>query len=178
MRTDPRWGAVRSSSPPKPIATLIARLFGKAAESLPHCLPLWTTFCQSLHRLNDSRVLWATQKPQRLVENATEIGVTEYGRGLLQRLHRVPTDTLIYDLQYRLRCRHCNRRDGFGIGILDTRRGATAAGRGRSGRSSPDRAESTAAVAGGSRCSPDRQAPIGGSPQAQRPSEGRSHDLR
>jgi hypothetical protein len=47
--------------------------------------------------------------------------ITEYGHGLLQRLHRVPSDTLIYDLQFRLRCRHCNRRDGFDIGILDTR---------------------------------------------------------
>ena len=33
----------------------------------------------------------------------------------------MPSDTLIYDLQFRLRCRHCNRRDGFDIGILDTR---------------------------------------------------------
>jgi hypothetical protein len=47
--------------------------------------------------------------------------MTEYGPGLLQRLHRIPSDTLIYDLQYRLRCQHCNRRDEFDIGILDTR---------------------------------------------------------
>lgn len=47
--------------------------------------------------------------------------MTEYAHGLLQRLHRLPSDTLIYDLQYRLRCQHCNRRDGFDIGILDTR---------------------------------------------------------
>lgn len=26
-----------------------------------------------------------------------------FGRGLMQRLHRVPSDTLIYDLQFRLR---------------------------------------------------------------------------
>ena len=47
--------------------------------------------------------------------------MTEYGPGLLQRLHRIPSDTLIYDLQVRLRCQHCNRRDGFDIGIIDTR---------------------------------------------------------
>jgi hypothetical protein len=47
--------------------------------------------------------------------------MTEYGPGLLQRLHRIPSSTLIYDLQYRLRCQQCNRRDGFDIGILDTR---------------------------------------------------------
>jgi hypothetical protein len=31
------------------------------------------------------------------------------------------SDTLIYDLQYRLRCRHCNRRSGFRIAIVDGR---------------------------------------------------------
>jgi hypothetical protein len=46
---------------------------------------------------------------------------TEYRRGYLQRRHRVPSDTLVFDLQYRLRCSHCNRRDGFWISILDER---------------------------------------------------------
>ena len=46
---------------------------------------------------------------------------TEYGRGFLQRNHRVPSDTLVYDLQYRLRCKHCNRTAGFEISILDDR---------------------------------------------------------
>lgn len=56
--------------------------------------------------------------------------ITEYGPGLLQRLHRIPSDTLIYDLQYRLRCQQCNRRDGFDIGIIDTRhRGDNSQGR-------------------------------------------------
>jgi hypothetical protein len=47
--------------------------------------------------------------------------VTEYGRGALQRQHRIPSDTLVYDLQFRLRCKHCNRIDGFGITIFDAR---------------------------------------------------------
>jgi hypothetical protein len=29
--------------------------------------------------------------------------------------------TLVYDLQYRLRCSQCNRREGFAIAILDSR---------------------------------------------------------
>jgi ribosomal protein L34 len=48
--------------------------------------------------------------------------VVEYAPGLLQRLYRVGSDLLVYDLQYRLRCRHCSRRSGFRIAV------ATAAG--------------------------------------------------
>lgn len=47
--------------------------------------------------------------------------VKEYGLGLLQRLHRLPSDTLIYDLQYQLRRQQCNRNAGFDIGIIDNR---------------------------------------------------------
>ena len=53
--------------------------------------------------------------------------ITEYARGLLQRLHRVRSDTLIYDLQFRLRRRHCNRTGDFDIGILDTRHRSNSA---------------------------------------------------
>jgi hypothetical protein len=49
---------------------------------------------------------------------------TEYRKGFLQRHQRVPSDTLVYDLQFRLRCTHCNRKTGFGISILDDRIGA------------------------------------------------------
>ena len=45
--------------------------------------------------------------------------IVEYRRGVLQRLHRFPSDTLVYDLQFRLRCRHCNRRSGFRIAVVD-----------------------------------------------------------
>ena len=37
----------------------------------------------------------------------------EYHKGFLQRRHRVPSDTLVFDLQFRLRCSHCNRPRGF-----------------------------------------------------------------
>jgi hypothetical protein len=45
----------------------------------------------------------------------------EYHKGFLQRRHRVPSDFLVYDLQFRLRCSHCNARACFRITIFDTR---------------------------------------------------------
>jgi hypothetical protein len=45
----------------------------------------------------------------------------EYHKGFLQRRHRVSSDFLVYDLQFRLRCSHCNARAGFRIAIFDTR---------------------------------------------------------
>jgi hypothetical protein len=47
--------------------------------------------------------------------------IAEYMPGLLQRRYRVSSDVLVYDLQFRLRCRHCNRRSGFRIAIVDGR---------------------------------------------------------
>jgi hypothetical protein len=49
----------------------------------------------------------------------------------LQRRRRIASDTLAYDLQYRLRCRRCNRRSGFRIAVVD--------GRGRGDNSVPER---------------------------------------
>jgi hypothetical protein len=43
---------------------------------------------------------------------------TEFLRGVLQRRHRMPSDTLVIDLQYRLRCSHCRRNRGFRIELL------------------------------------------------------------
>lgn len=66
----------------------------------------------------------------RLFDLATDEGVVvtcqcgrsvEYFAGFLQRAHRLPSDTLIYDLQFRFRCTHCNRRSGFRIAIADRR---------------------------------------------------------
>jgi hypothetical protein len=45
----------------------------------------------------------------------------EYRKGFLQRRHRVPSDFLVYDLQFQLRCSHCNDRAGFRITVFDTR---------------------------------------------------------
>ena len=46
---------------------------------------------------------------------------TFYMPGFLQRHHRLPSDMLIFDLQYRVRCSHCKRRDGFAIRVINTR---------------------------------------------------------
>jgi len=46
---------------------------------------------------------------------------TEYRCGYLQRRHRVPSDTLVFDLQFRLRCSHSNARADFRITIFDER---------------------------------------------------------
>jgi hypothetical protein len=46
---------------------------------------------------------------------------THYGPGFLQRNHRLPSDMLIFDLQYRVRCSHCSRRDGFAISVINNR---------------------------------------------------------
>jgi hypothetical protein len=45
----------------------------------------------------------------------------EYHPGFLQRWHRLPSDFLVYDLQFRLRCKGCNRWSGFRITIFDER---------------------------------------------------------
>jgi hypothetical protein len=47
--------------------------------------------------------------------------IVEYLPGVLPRLHRVPSTTLVYDLHYRFRCSRCNRRSGFGISLRDER---------------------------------------------------------
>ena len=45
----------------------------------------------------------------------------EYHPGFLQHRYRLASDTLVFDLQFRLRCSHCNRRSGFRITIFDER---------------------------------------------------------
>ena len=42
----------------------------------------------------------------------------EYHKGFLQRRYRVPSDTLVFDLQFRLRCKGCNGWRGFRVTIL------------------------------------------------------------
>ena len=47
--------------------------------------------------------------------------IAEQGPGVLHRVHRIRSDLLVDDLQYRLRCWHCNRRSGFQIATVDGR---------------------------------------------------------
>jgi hypothetical protein len=46
---------------------------------------------------------------------------THYAPGFLQRRHRMPSDMLIFDLQFRVRCSHCSRRNGFAIQVINSR---------------------------------------------------------
>ncbi len=45
----------------------------------------------------------------------------QYMPGVLQRRHRIPSDTLIYDLQFRLRCLGCRAFTDFEISVVDMR---------------------------------------------------------
>ncbi len=47
--------------------------------------------------------------------------IVHYPNGYLQRHAKLSSLTLIYDLQFRLRCAHCNSRDGFQISVEDHR---------------------------------------------------------
>jgi hypothetical protein len=46
---------------------------------------------------------------------------TQFAPGFLQRRYRLPSDMLIFDLQFRIRCSHCRGRDNFLIQVIDTR---------------------------------------------------------
>lgn len=48
-------------------------------------------------------------------------GNVSYGPGALQKQRRLPSDTLIYDLQFRLCCRTCWRTRGFTISVVRLR---------------------------------------------------------
>jgi hypothetical protein len=45
----------------------------------------------------------------------------QYAWGMLQRKHRVRSDTLVFDLQFRFRCKQCSRWRGFRIALIDER---------------------------------------------------------
>jgi hypothetical protein len=47
--------------------------------------------------------------------------ITEFPYGCLQRKVRLPSDTLVFDLQFRLKCRHCQSRGPFKISPVDER---------------------------------------------------------
>jgi hypothetical protein len=64
--------------------------------------------------------LWDLADNEAVVVTCTCRSVVQYRRGYLQRRHRLPSDTLIYDLQFKLRCKHCNVTSGFKIEVRDT----------------------------------------------------------
>jgi hypothetical protein len=46
---------------------------------------------------------------------------TEFTYGYFQTRHGIPSDALIYDLKFKMRCRHCRRKRGFGVAVWDGR---------------------------------------------------------
>jgi hypothetical protein len=78
--------------------------------------------------------------------------IVEYGYGTLQRLHHLPSTMLVFDLQFRDRCKQCRCIDGFRITVFDDR---------SHGDRSADRRERVI-VAGGA---PRYQRPIAISPK-------------
>lgn len=61
-------------------------------------------------------------KPHEHIIVRCQCGRTvQYMPGVLQRQHRLPSTTLIYDLQFRLRCSHCRAFAGFEITVVDMR---------------------------------------------------------
>jgi hypothetical protein len=47
--------------------------------------------------------------------------LAEYTYGMLQRLHHLPSTMLVFDLQFRYRCKQCNCTSGFRITVWDDR---------------------------------------------------------
>jgi hypothetical protein len=47
--------------------------------------------------------------------------IVEFLPGFLPLHHQIPSTTLVYDLQYRFKCRRCGRRSGFKISLRDER---------------------------------------------------------
>jgi hypothetical protein len=72
---------------------------------------------------NDPRALRLYDlKPYEHIIVTCQCGqIVQYMPGLLQRRHRVPSDTLIYDLQFRFRCSRCRAFNGFEIKVVDMR---------------------------------------------------------
>jgi hypothetical protein len=58
--------------------------------------------------------------PHEIVIVKCECGrIIEWPEGTLQRRYRLRSDFLIWDLQFRVRCKQCRRKNGFVISIQD-----------------------------------------------------------
>ena len=71
--------------------------------------------------MKPGKVLINEAYPEVAVRCLCQHGNVSYGPGALQKQRRLPSDTLIYDLQYRLRCRYCGRTSGFEISVTKLR---------------------------------------------------------
>lgn len=83
-----------------------------------------------MSKASDDRLLRLIDlEPHETIVISCECGrIVEYGYGFLQRRFRLASDMLVWDLQFRLRCKRCQRTQGFEIAIFDER------GRGNSAR--------------------------------------------
>jgi hypothetical protein len=60
--------------------------------------------------------------PDERVQVQCQCGsIVEFPARLFPVRYRTPSDTLVYDLQFKLKCRHCSRRSGFEISIMSRR---------------------------------------------------------
>ncbi len=65
--------------------------------------------------------LWDLKHGHKLVVTCGCGRITHFLPGFLERHYRLPSDMLVYDLRYRLRCGKCNSRDRFEITIEESR---------------------------------------------------------
>ena len=65
--------------------------------------------------------MWDLNHGQRIVVSCVCGRVTHFLPGHLERRYRLASDTLVWELRYRLRCSKCNSRDRFEITIEDER---------------------------------------------------------
>jgi hypothetical protein len=72
---------------------------------------------------SDSRglQLWDVRDGQKIVVTCTCGQIAHFLPGVLRRLHKLPSDTLVYDLRYRLRCQKCRSRDHFTVTVEEDR---------------------------------------------------------
>jgi hypothetical protein len=70
--------------------------------------------------------LWDLRENQAVVVKCCCGRIAQFGPGVLQRLYRVPSDTLVYDLRFRLRCSRCNAKRGFEVTVVEPLAGRPA----------------------------------------------------
>ncbi len=47
--------------------------------------------------------------------------IVEFHPAMFPKQYRTPSDTLVYNLQFKLKCSHCGRKAGFEIAIMSRR---------------------------------------------------------
>src|SRR3546814_20682640 len=113
-------------------------LVGRCHSAFPWQVPdYWTLTPGCSFFVLDRAVSWArvggTMREDRLVRlldlEPYEVVIVncqcgrsvEYPNGLLQRRHRLPSDTLVYDPPFKLRCHQSRRPSTFRIAAYDSR---------------------------------------------------------